>query len=236
MKKTILVIAHNEEENIEKCLKSVSSQNPDELIVICHNCSDRTIEISKRFQTAKVIDYRGPEGVIYARIEGFKHVTNEIVACIDGDSWALPGWLERLTSPLDHPDVSAVAGLVLIPNSLFGFFACLFFFIIHPIFKKDFKFYFWGANFACRKSDYEKVGGLEDMISLKNKIGLHFWTDDLYLSLMLEKIGKVVPALGAVVFAKNKNTPLPKGTNRWKLNNIDKMKVFDYFDIDRKQM
>ena len=237
MKKTVLVIAHNEEKNIDKCLRSVSEQKPDELIVVCHNCTDRTKEIAEKHQQVKVIDYQGPKGIVYARIEGFKHVSNEIVACIDGDAWAFPGWLKNITAPLvKDKNIMATGGMVAYPNSFSGTMVALGFFMFKPLFKKNFKFYFWGLNFACRKSDYEKVGGLDDLPKVKEKTDLYFWTDDLYLSLLLNKNGKVVPAWRALVIAEDKDHPLPEGIDRWKMNNIDRKKLFKYFGIDEKFM
>ena len=237
MKKTVLVIAYNEEKNIDKCLKSVSRQMPDELIVVCHNCTDRTMEIAKKYKLAKVIDYQVPKGIAYARIEGFKHVTHEIVACIDGDTQALPGWLKNITAPLiKDKGVAATGGLVLFLNSLSASIVGFSFFILGPLFKRDFKFYFWGMSFACRKSDYEAVGGLDELPEVKKKTGLYFWTDDLYLSLLLSMKGKVVPARRALVLAEAKEHPMPKGISRWEMNDKDRRKLFEYFGIDKKHM
>lgn len=229
MKKTVLVVAHNEEENIDRCLKSVSKQNPDELVVVCHNCTDRTREIARQYSQAKVIDYKGPRGVVYARIEGFKHVSNEIVACIDGDSWSASGWLKNLTKGLENKDVVATGGMVFFLNSFSASMMGLGFFILSPLFKRNFKFYFWGMNFACRKSDYENVGGFEGLLTIKRKLKLYFWSDDLYLSLLLEKIGRVALARKAVVFAEAKNHFIPDGIDRGEANDRDRKKLFEYF-------
>lgn len=53
-------------------------------------------------------------------------------------------------------------------------------------------FYFWGANFACKKSAYNECGGLSPFLDIKQRLNLHYMADDCYLSLALEKIGRVV--------------------------------------------
>jgi len=206
MKISVLIIAHNEEEYIERCIESVLKQTiqPDEIVVICHNCTDQTVSITRSFSPVKVIQYDGPEGVPYARIKGFQEVGGEIVACLDGDGTVSPTWLEHITNPLiQHQDISLVAGYVILTNS---FFARLTSFWQFVLFKKLFKVkincFAWGSNFACRKSDYEKVGGTEPILMLREKLNLHFWAEDFYISLALMQIGKIYFALNAKSYTK----------------------------------
>jgi glycosyltransferase involved in cell wall biosynthesis len=130
MKISVLIVAHNEAGNIARCLKSIQQQTlmPDEVILVAHNCSDKTVEIAKRFWSSqdddkeqkwipafagmttghakdgtnwRVVEENGPSGIVYARIRGFKEVRGEIVACIDGDSVASKNWLQKLISRFD---------------------------------------------------------------------------------------------------------------------------------------
>ena len=51
MKISLLIIAHNEESHIRECLDSLMNQREkaDEVILIAHNCTDRTSTISREF-------------------------------------------------------------------------------------------------------------------------------------------------------------------------------------------
>lgn len=59
MKRTVLVIAHNEALHIAECLGSIEKQTvvPDEIILVAHNCTDDTAVIAKRFQGVRVEEY-----------------------------------------------------------------------------------------------------------------------------------------------------------------------------------
>jgi glycosyltransferase involved in cell wall biosynthesis len=49
---SILIIAHNEEIHIDECLASIVNQTKkaDEIILIAHNCTDRTVEIASKYR------------------------------------------------------------------------------------------------------------------------------------------------------------------------------------------
>jgi biofilm PGA synthesis N-glycosyltransferase PgaC len=115
-----LVVAHNEEILIEKCIRSILDQSvaPDEIVIIAHNCTDKTEEIVSKYNQIKLISYQGPAGHIYARIKGFESVTGEIVVCTDGDSFVERNWIEKMTRPLQNQKVSGVGGVVIFTNIL----------------------------------------------------------------------------------------------------------------------
>ena len=101
MKISVAIIAHNEEEYIEKCITSVLHQTrpADEVVLVAHNCTDQTVEIAKKYPIT-VIPYDGPKGIIYARLESLKYLHGDIVLCIDGDSYARKNWIEVLSKTL----------------------------------------------------------------------------------------------------------------------------------------
>ncbi|HRH31099.1 MAG TPA: glycosyltransferase family 2 protein [Candidatus Paceibacterota bacterium] len=214
MKTSVLIVAHNEEKIIGKCLASVFEQTmkPDEVVVIVHNASDRTFEIANSFaaeHNVKVIDYKGPDGVPFARIKGFEIVSGGIIACLDGDSIAEKNWLKNLTAPLADPKVSIVGGYAILTNNMWSHFVSFWQFRILRATKQKMNYFAWGSNFACRKADYEKVGGFTPIIGLKETLPLYFWAEDFYISLALMKIGKIRFATNARSYTK-----LPS----WKLN------------------
>jgi cellulose synthase/poly-beta-1,6-N-acetylglucosamine synthase-like glycosyltransferase len=165
-------------------------------------------------------------GPVFPRIRAFDLASNEVCACIDGDSVAEPDWLEKVTAPLANPGVSGVGGTVRFFGDLFGNLASLWFFDIGK-FRPRFHFYFWGANFACKKSAYRKMGGLEPFISIRYRLGLHFWAEDCYLSLALERVGKIIYQSDAAVCAYPGTAPntIDRG---WK-QEADRKALFRFF-------
>ncbi len=234
MKVSVLVIAHNEEKRIRKCLVSLQNQTkiPDEIVVIAHNCTDNTIKIANEFSRVRVVACNTKEkGAIYARIQGFKEVTGDIIACIDGDSYASPQWIEKITKPFKDDLVVGAGGIIWF-NGIMANLATIGFFFLDPIFRPTYCFYFWGANFAVRKSAYNEVGGLEPLIVLKEKLRLHLMPDDAYLSLALMKRGRVVYTRSAPVysddnFSNAKNPVENKGSKQ----NNDRLALFKHFGL-----
>ncbi len=236
MKISILVIAHNEETCIALCIESLlkQTQKPDEIVLIAHNCTDQTEEIARRFPI-RIVSLKGPEGIPYARIKGFEEVSGDIIACIDGDAWAKKSWLVNITRPLiRNPYVTLVTGYAILINNFFGRFSSFWQFVINRklLNKKSHRFA-WGSNFACRKVDYEAVGGIAPILQLKEKLNLHFWAEDVYLSLALLNIGVMYTAIDAKIY-----TTIPK----WKLNPKtapikewyeDNKALFTYFDTGK---
>lgn len=236
MATTVGIIAHNEEGNITKCLSGIlrGSILPAEIVVVAHNCTDGTIAKAKDFLvkhcpadiTWRVDDYHGPEGIIYARIRLFSLVSGEIVACIDGDCFPGKAWLHQLVRPLqEDSSVSGVGGFSLVWGHLASIVMSVNFFFFFPITKPMHKFYFWGSNFACRKSDYLKVGGLEPLINIRNKIGLKYWAEDLYLSSALSQIGRIVFSPRALVTSRGHFMNLTQWLERSKHQDIDRIKL-----------
>jgi len=227
---SVLIVAHNEEKYIEKCLNSIKNQTkkPDEVVLVAHNCSDNTIEIAKRFPFVNIIEYSGPKGTPYARIRGFELVKGDIVACIDGDSYASPEWLERIVKPLENQSIAGVGGMIWYPKTILANLSSISFFFLEKYFRSTYHFYFWGANFACRKEDYKRVGGLVPLITLKDDLGLHFFPDDAYLSCALSNIGTISFVSTASVFTYLKYKGI-SSLSLGKYQNEDRLKLFSHF-------
>lgn len=88
---TIIVLAHNEEDNLPDCLKSASFA--DEIIVVDSNSTDRTVDIAKSFG-AKVLqrDLNNDYGA--QRNFAISNATYEWIFMLDSD--------ERITDELAH--------------------------------------------------------------------------------------------------------------------------------------
>ena len=57
---SILIIAHNEEAHIRECIESVLTQSKiaDEVVLIAHNCTDKTADIGREYSMVKVLEHQ----------------------------------------------------------------------------------------------------------------------------------------------------------------------------------
>ncbi len=236
MRVSVTVIAHNEEDFIEKCLYSVLHQSrpADEVIVIAHNCTDKTVQIAQQYPV-QVVELHDSSGSMYSRAKAIALSTGDVVCCTDGDCVVDTDWVKNIVQPLEeHKSVSIVAGYTTIQNNLFWKFSSWWQFVINrKIRNRKAQRFAWGSNFAFRKKDYATVGGLEPLFVLKKELGLNYDAEDLYISLALQKVGSIFFALNARVrttmppekasIKEQKNTIVPKQQE-------DNKKLFDYFD------
>lgn len=203
MKISATVIAHNEEEWIEKCILSLLQQTvePDEIIILAHNCSDKTIEIASKYPVKVEILNEGV-GTIYSRAKAIEVSTGDVVCCTDGDCWADKNWIKNISEPLiKNKSISIVGGYTKIQNGLFWKFSCWWQFVINrKLLNNKNNRFAWGSNFALRKKDYEKTGGLLPFLDIKKDLKLNYDAEDLYISLALQQIGKIFFALNANIY------------------------------------
>jgi biofilm PGA synthesis N-glycosyltransferase PgaC len=120
---SLLVAAYNEEENIAETIRGIRGQDyPGEVetIIVDDGSSDNTVRVLRalNFPNLKIIQ-ADHGGKARALNEGLKHVTNDIVVCIDADTFLHPQALKRIVARFltDPPSTAAVAGCVLVKNS-----------------------------------------------------------------------------------------------------------------------
>lgn len=122
---SILISARNEEQNIERCLRSLLQQNyPKEklsIFVIDDQSTDATVEIVKRVSSNAVFPItlfhsdisspiRSPK--IRALSLGIQHSASEIIVTTDADCIASPQWIATLNSYFED-SVGLVVGLTI---------------------------------------------------------------------------------------------------------------------------
>ena len=86
-----MIGARNEEKVITDLLKDVLAQTYKnfEVLVVCHNCSDRTYEVVKQVkdERIKALELKdAPLGKSVALNYGAKHATGEVVIDFDADN------------------------------------------------------------------------------------------------------------------------------------------------------
>ena len=89
MKFSIIIPAHNEENNIEKALQSVVQQSfkDYELIVVCDSCTDRTKEIAEKYKTRVFESHYRLSGL--TRNIGLDNAKGDWILFLDADDWYL---------------------------------------------------------------------------------------------------------------------------------------------------
>ena len=189
---SILIIAHNEASHIWECLESISHQSiqSDEIICIAHNCTDRTVDIVRGYPKVKIYELDSEaKWPIPARSYGFEKCSGDIIACLDGDSYASDIWLESITRPFENLAVNSVSWYPLLIG--WRLFSYIFFLQWAPILRMVFDFYFWGANFACRKKDYESVWWMTRCEQINKELDLSYPAEDCILSFLLQEEWKL---------------------------------------------
>lgn len=112
MKVSVIIPAYNEQEYIEKAIKSVINQNesPNEIIVINNNSVDKTVDIAKKLGV-RIINEK-MQGMIPARNRGFNEAKSDIIARIDADVIVPKDWIKRIKKNFDKKNIDALSGPV----------------------------------------------------------------------------------------------------------------------------
>ena len=197
---SIVVIAHNEEVRLKKCIESLLHQtiSPYEIIVVAHNCTDNTYNIAKSFISSmdsiilslqiKVIEFNGLYGAPYARIKGVEATTGDIILCIDGDSYAAENWIAEMLSKLGSNHLVGSHVKFKGPQPLCFFLNFYNRIASYAIGEKAIRF-LWGASFGF-SSQYREYVIHCIKLSIKNKTDmqlLHFFEDYTIASFFYKK-------------------------------------------------
>ncbi len=191
MTTSVLIIAHNEERHIARCIESVlnQTQKPNQVILITHNCTDQTEAIARKYPIT-VVPYVGPHGITYARIEGLKHVEGEAILCTDGDSYVAKNWVKEMCRTLNQGNV-LVGSWVKFKGTMFGWFAN-FFNKFRSVRHTKIERMIWGPSMAFWGKDKDTVKVIfERSIVLSKELGLTRNPDDYWLALAMKRFGNL---------------------------------------------
>jgi cellulose synthase/poly-beta-1,6-N-acetylglucosamine synthase-like glycosyltransferase len=110
---SVVIPAHNEEDQIAKCLESVIGTEYEnlEIIVVDDSSKDKTMEVASRY-AVQVITRRSRGGIAAARNHGLQLVRGEIVAFVDADCIVDKSWLHILVSHHKDSKVAGVGGVI----------------------------------------------------------------------------------------------------------------------------
>lgn len=113
-----VIIAKNEDQAIEDCLKSL--RWVDEIVVIDGGSTDRTVELSKKYK-ARVIHYES-KGFAERRNKGLEESSGDWILYIDADERITLELKKEILSTIDHQLLAVKCTAYAIPrrNFIFG--------------------------------------------------------------------------------------------------------------------
>jgi glycosyltransferase involved in cell wall biosynthesis len=116
---SVIIPAKNEALNISRCInsiyKSTKNQGKVEIIVIDNGSTDKTVAIAK--SKGAIVFTDKTANVSGLRNLGASKASHNIIAFIDADCEALPGWLENANKTLSESKVGLTGDFCLVPET-----------------------------------------------------------------------------------------------------------------------
>jgi GT2 family glycosyltransferase len=172
---SVVVCAHDDArfEWLTLAVESVASQRPaphEVVVVIDHNSS--LLERARaRFSRARVVPNAEARGLSGARNTGIRNATGDVIAFLDDDAEARPGWLAGLVAAYDRPSVLGVGGSILprwevpapswFPDEYLWVVGCGYRGL--PVRSAEVRNLI-GCNMSFRRSVFEAVGGFRQSV------------------------------------------------------------------------
>jgi glycosyltransferase involved in cell wall biosynthesis len=187
MNVSVVIPVYNEEKYIKGCLDSlvIQEEKPDEIIVVDNNCTDKTIEIVKKYKNIEILKETA-QGMTPARNSGFNQAKYEIIVKCDADSILPSDWIKNIKNDfIQNPDAVAVSmpiklnDICLIGHSTIPFYIYIFI----PMLMTGF-YYLIGPGYAIKKTAWNKI---RSEICLDDK-KVH---EDIDISFHLKKYGEI---------------------------------------------
>lgn len=192
---SFVVPAHNEEDYINNCLKSIekeiaSYQGSAEIIVVNNGSADNTKSVALAFPGSKVID-EPILGSSRARNTGFRASSGDLIANIDADVLLPKGWLNKIVDAFAEDEkLVAVSG----PYRCYdmsetaNLFVFLYYCLAHVVYIINCFIIrvgsvIQGGDCVIKRSALEKIGGYD--------VAFEFYGDDTDLARRLFSVGKV---------------------------------------------
>jgi GT2 family glycosyltransferase len=112
---SVIIAAHTFErsEDLARSVASALDQRPrPQVVVAVDNNPDLYEWVCKQLPDVIAVDHRGARGASATRNSGARAADGSILAFLDDDAVAQPGWLQSLIAPLARADVVGVGGHV----------------------------------------------------------------------------------------------------------------------------
>ncbi len=232
MKISVLIIAHNEEKYIAQCIESVLNQtkHPDEIVLLAHNCVDKTVEIARGFPISVVL-FNGDAGIVNARLEGFNHVSGDIIICIDGDSFAKNNWVEVMTDTLNSNNNVLVGSWVKFKGAILGELYNMYSRHLRVSRKRKMAFWMWGSSLAFWGRDKKFIQEtIKNSFLLSQKINSPSNLEDYWLAMLMSRRGNIEVTNKTYVTTSTKNVSSREMISREMTDRKSKRLINDYFE------
>ncbi len=174
---SVAVVTYERPEHVARCLTHLMAQTkaPAEIVVVDASEGDETARVVReRFPTvAYEVCPAGRGSTATGREIAYRMTSGDVLAFVDDDAFAEPGWLERLLPFYDDPTVGGVGGRqirrqpgeleegmdaigrLLADGTMTGNFAA------DPGHPLDVD-HLLGANMSFRRSAIDRIGGIRD--------------------------------------------------------------------------
>jgi glycosyltransferase involved in cell wall biosynthesis len=229
---SFIVTTLNEEDYIERCLKSLKNQSYEnkEIILVDSNSTDKTVEISEKYADKIIVK---PCIMPVGRNLGAKEAKGDILVFVDADVILLNDWTERILPYLYEDKIGAAYGdLLPVENTP----KAKFFYNLHtlsnsflrkigkPVFSK------LGTAVAIKRDVFQTVKGYPED---------HAACEDVELSLRLKKYAEIkfVPeAKGYISMRRFERSGYFNLSLKWFLTGscyiLTKKLIFSYYSKD----
>ncbi|MCF7933218.1 MAG: glycosyltransferase [Spirochaetia bacterium] len=113
---SIIIPCYNGMRTVTECLRSLLSLDPQspshEIIVVDNGSTDGSVEVIKAFKQVKLLYEHDIQGPAAARNTGVRGSQGAILAFIDIDCIATPGWLIESVAAFEDPEVVGAGGRI----------------------------------------------------------------------------------------------------------------------------
>lgn len=170
---SVVIATHTLERSaalVRAVASAVSQQpRPREVIVAVDNNLDLYEWVCREVPGAIPVHNQGLEGASATRNAGASVAVGSVLAFLDDDTVAAPGWLRNLTAPLARPDVAGVGGYVepMWTVRMPGWMPEEFLWVVGASYRGQPKTAstvrnVWSENMAVARDDFWTVGGFRE--------------------------------------------------------------------------
>jgi glycosyltransferase involved in cell wall biosynthesis len=202
---SVVIPAYNEERCLGRCLQALRAQSYSasrfEIIVVDNGSTDATARIARGFG-AQVVG-EPVKGIAMARQTGFEAARGEVIISTDADTVAPPFWLTRIAGHFARDlELGAVYGPVYWSDGRPYERLIMQYPVTWALMLSNrMRCTLWvGSNFAVRTEAFWQVQGFEDFD------GQTLMGEDIYLSLRLSRMTRIIFDPDLVVFASARRT------------------------------
>lgn len=173
---SIVICTRDRPDTIARAVESVAAQSYGsfDVLIVDQSRTDDTRkivdELTGRYPHVRYL-HLDQAGLSRAYNAGIRNTTGELLAFTDDDCIAPPGWLETIAHRFtEQPDVGLIYGQVLLPADMVldttkGTIPALPFQQRRRLnHREGFKVFGMGANFAVRRSTWEKIQGFDEIL------------------------------------------------------------------------